>query len=515
VTWRGAILGLCAAIAAQLCLTSPARAASRRIAVIVGNNVGHGDDRPLRYAERDASRVAAVLRELGRFDDVTVVLGRDAGVALSSLAAARLRASSYRAAGDTVLFAFYYSGHGSRDGLHLGASRLDFAALQAEVRALAADVRFLIVDACEAGALTRGKGLRARSPVSVKLLDEVGSKGEAILASTSQSEAAQESETLKGSFFTSYLITGLRGAADRNRDGVVGLREAYEYAHDRTVASTVISAAGLQRPTYAVRLAGTADVPLAWPGGSRAFLRFRSRTAGNFLVLSQDEDMVLAEVQPGGGGHDRIGLAPGSYWVKKRGTGGVLVTRVQLRDGMDAELDEAQMARVPYASLAEKGSRPPGLLTISAGLATPMGAIQSSAPMSLQLGYLVNFDRVGVWASLALAGGRTTSFVEGAIFELRPEVAVVGRTLLPRWEIFYGVAASAPAYLQMIEDERHKGIGLGLDAIGGAAVWVAERVAVGAHVALGVRVVDREGWVENGYLASRHGSLSVGARLRF
>jgi hypothetical protein len=160
VTWRGAILWLCAAIAAQLCLTSPARAAPRRIAVIVGNNVGHGDDRPLRYAERDASRVAAVFRELGRFDDVTVVLGRDAGVALSSLAAARLRASSYRAAGDTVLFAFYYSGHGSRD------SRLDFAALQAEVRALAADVRFLIVDACEAGALTRGKGLRARSPVT-------------------------------------------------------------------------------------------------------------------------------------------------------------------------------------------------------------------------------------------------------------------------------------------------------------------------------------------------------------
>jgi hypothetical protein len=504
-----------AVLALLLGLTGTAAAGTRRIAVVVGNNLGHGDDRPLRYAEQDAARVAALLRELGRFDDITVLLGRDAGAALASLEAVRLRASAYRAAGDRVLFAYYYSGHGSRDGLHLGASQLALVALLDAVRAVAADVHFLIVDACEAGALTRGKGLHARPPVSVQLLDDVGSKGEAILASTTQSEAAQESEVLKGSFFTSYLITGLRGAADRNRDGVVGLREAYEYAHDRTIAGTVISAAGVQRPTYAVRLKGAGDVPLAWPSGSRAFLQFRARSSGTFLVLSQHEDMVLAEVQASAGRRERIALAPGSYWVKKRGTGGILVTRVRLSEGMDAELDEAQMARVPYASLAQKGSRPPGLLTISAGLSTPMGTVQATAPMSLQLGYVLNFDRFGIWGSLALAGGRTTSFVDGAIFELRPELAVIGRTLLPRWEIYYGAAASAPMYLQFVDDQRYEALGGGLDGIAGAAVWATERIALGAHVALGVRVVDRKGWGTDGYMVSRHESLSLGARLRF
>jgi hypothetical protein len=271
----------------------------------------------------------------------------------------------------------------------------------------------------------------------------------------------------------------------------------------------------VQRPTYAVRLKGTGDVPLAWPGGSRAFLQFRARSPGNFLVLSENEDMVLAEVQAGTGGRERIGLAPGSYWIKKRGTGGVLVTRVQLREGMDAELDEAQMARVPYASLAQKGSRPPGLLTISAGLATPIDTVQTSAPVSLQLGYVLNFDRVGLWGSVALAGGRTTSASDGAIFEVRPAIALVGRTLLPRWEIFYGVAGSAPIYLQFVEEERHRAVGVGVDAIAGVALWATERVALSAHVASGVRIFDRKGWGGEGFAAGRHGSLSVGARLRF
>lgn len=505
-------------LVAALALFAPATAAhgaAYRVAVVVGNNTGHDDDAPLRYAERDASRIAALMRELGRFDDITMLLGRDAGAVTLELAAVQHRAAARHAAGDHVLFVFYYSGHGNRDGLRLGASELGFAQLLAAIRGVSSDVRFLIVDACEAGALTRGKGLHARAPVNVQLLDSLSASGEAILASTSQSEAAQESELLKGSFFTSYLLTGLRGAADRNHDGAVGLREAYDYAHDRTIASTVLSIAGVQRPTYAVRLAGTGDVPLAWPGGSRAFLQFRARSQGSFLVLSQDEEVVLAEISPGSDGADRIGLPPGTYWVKKRGSSGILLARVELREGMDATLDEEQMARVPYASLAQKGSRPPSLLTISAGLATPMGTVQATAPMTLQLGYVINFDHLAIWGSVALAGGRTTSELTGAIFEVRPELAVVGRVLLPRWEMFYGVACSAPVYLQFVDDKRYQALGGGLDAIAGVATWLNERVALGAHLAAGARIVDRQGWLDAGYTASLHGSLSVGARLRF
>lgn len=42
-----------------------AQAAVRRYAVVVGNNLGHHDEIPLRHAERDARRMYDVLLELG------------------------------------------------------------------------------------------------------------------------------------------------------------------------------------------------------------------------------------------------------------------------------------------------------------------------------------------------------------------------------------------------------------------------------------------------------------------
>lgn len=55
-------------IAFLIALLSSGFAHAARYAVVIGNNVGRGLDVPLRYAESDARRLAAVLRELGGFD---------------------------------------------------------------------------------------------------------------------------------------------------------------------------------------------------------------------------------------------------------------------------------------------------------------------------------------------------------------------------------------------------------------------------------------------------------------
>ena len=60
-------------------------------------------------------------------------------------------------------------------------------------------------------------------------------EGHAFLTSSSADEAAQESDRIGGSFFTHYLITGLRGGADANADGKVTLGEAYQFAFAETV----------------------------------------------------------------------------------------------------------------------------------------------------------------------------------------------------------------------------------------------------------------------------------------
>ena len=48
-------------------------------------------------------------------------------------------------------------------------------------------------------------------------------------------EEAHESELLRSSFFTHHWIAGLRGAADRDADGLVTLGEAFDYAKGLTV----------------------------------------------------------------------------------------------------------------------------------------------------------------------------------------------------------------------------------------------------------------------------------------
>ena len=58
------------------------------------------------------------------------------------------------------------------------------------------------------------------------------------MTSSSENEAAQESERLRGSFFTHALLTGVRGAADASGDGKVTLGEAYQFAFNETLAQT-------------------------------------------------------------------------------------------------------------------------------------------------------------------------------------------------------------------------------------------------------------------------------------
>ena len=63
--------------------------------------------------------------------------------------------------------------------------------------------------------------------------------GQVLITASSASEDAQESDAIQGSFFTHFLTSGLRGAADRDNDGKVTLGEAYEFAYAHTVSNTV------------------------------------------------------------------------------------------------------------------------------------------------------------------------------------------------------------------------------------------------------------------------------------
>jgi len=78
----------------------------------------------------------------------------------------------------------------------------------------------------------------ASSRLSTWTDSELKGEGLALLTASSANEDAQESDELKGSFFSHALISGLLGAADSNGDGDVVLEEAYHHAYESTLRAT-------------------------------------------------------------------------------------------------------------------------------------------------------------------------------------------------------------------------------------------------------------------------------------
>ncbi|MFP2928100.1 caspase family protein [Pyxidicoccus sp. 3LG] len=150
-------------LAAALAAALPAHADTRRLAVLVGHNVGSGERPPLRYAEADAAKLAGVLTELGDVapSDVLMLQGRDLATVRAALERVSHQVAALRAVpGTRVVLLFYFSGHSDGVALELGTERLLYADLRQWLEATRADVRLAIVDSCRSGALLRFKGGR-------------------------------------------------------------------------------------------------------------------------------------------------------------------------------------------------------------------------------------------------------------------------------------------------------------------------------------------------------------------
>jgi hypothetical protein len=276
---------LCTALVASAALP----AAVQRLALVAGANAG-GPDRPvLKYAVSDAERFARVLLDLGGVSPANAILLkqpklRELEQALdqlrSRIAEARRIAASNGGGRTEVLV--YYSGHADDKGLLLGEDRYSYRSLRDRLDDVAADVRIAVLDACASGAITRIKGGVLRPPF---LVDESADmRGHAFLTSSAETEAAQESDRIRGSYFTHFLISGLRGAADASGEGKVTLNEAYQFAFNETLGRTAETKGGAQHPSYDINLSRTGDVVMTDLRQTSATLVLGETLDGRFFV---------------------------------------------------------------------------------------------------------------------------------------------------------------------------------------------------------------------------------------
>jgi hypothetical protein len=290
----------------------------QRFMLVIGANSAGADRPKLRYAVSDAERFARVLVELGGVTRANEIVLRQPTLQelIAALDLLHARVSDARRAssppGRTEVLV-YYSGHADEQGLLIGDDRYSYRALRTRLDQIPADVRMAVLDACASGAFTRIKSGRTRPAF---LVDESADmRGHAFLTSSAATEAAQESDRIRASYFTHYLVSGFRGAADLSGDGKVTLNEAYQFAFQETLGRTVDTKSGPQHPSYDISLSGTGDVVMTDVRQTSATLVLPSDLEGRFFVRNAAHELIVELYKPPGRPVE-LGVEPGGYnWM--------------------------------------------------------------------------------------------------------------------------------------------------------------------------------------------------------
>jgi hypothetical protein len=326
----------------------------RRFALITGASQGGTDRVPLRYASSDARALRHVLSDLGGLAEAETVLLLDVNRARMREGFDKVKQmiAAVHAPDSRTEVIFYYSGHSDEQGLLLGSDRVTYTELKAWVEETRADVRIAVLDSCASGALTRSKGGVHRPPFLVDTSSTA--RGHAYLTASAENEAAQESDRIGAAYFTHYLVSGLRGAADVSHDGRVTLSEAYQYAFTETLARTETTRGGPQHASYDFQLAGKGDLVMTDLRATTASLVLPPEMAGRVFVRDADGQLV-AEVHKLAAQPILLGLPAGRYRVTLDEARRLSETTVNLAVGQQSTLDPERLVAIASLPTVRRG----------------------------------------------------------------------------------------------------------------------------------------------------------------
>jgi hypothetical protein len=273
--------------------TPPRLGTSRdRWAVVIGVGRYVSPDIPsLRYSVADAEAFAQLLIERAGFKKENVLLLTEKTEKKPTLRDMKWALGTFlaRSAKKEDLVVIFYAGHGAPeidprgsepDGLakylvpsdadpnDLYATALPMDELQIIFDRIEAERVVVFLDACYSGA-AGGRTFASKRTRALRVddvfLDRLArSRGRAIITASRASEVSLELPELGHGLFTHYLLQGLRGTADLDRDGVVTLQELYTYL-EQQVTQKSRSVGGNQHPVMKGEMEGL--LPLVKVGG--------------------------------------------------------------------------------------------------------------------------------------------------------------------------------------------------------------------------------------------------------
>ena len=287
----------------------------RRFGLFIGANNGGDSRQRLLYADDDARAMSNTMRDIGGINppDNILLIDPDSNEILEKLQEMSQEINRVESLVRRTEVMFYYSGHSDEYGILLADDQIRYKTIRNMLDESGADVVIAVLDSCSSGAFTRTKGGQRRSPF---LIDESSAmEGHAFLTSSSETELSQESDRIGASFFTHYLITGLRGAADNTRDGRVTLNEVYQHTYQETLSKTESTIGGPQHPAYEIQLTGTGDLVLTDLTVPTSALQLSGELAGRFSVRNR-QDRLVAEFTKPEGDTLKLALPSGAYTIR-------------------------------------------------------------------------------------------------------------------------------------------------------------------------------------------------------
>jgi len=395
-------------------------AVTKRYAVVMGANHGGKERVKLRYAVSDAKSILKVLKELGgvSVEDSLLLEEPDVKTFYTEMGRLQERLEKERSKYNRIEIVFYYSGHSDDENILLDKERISYEDFREAVNSMSADVRIAILDSCASGAFTRIKGGKKKLPF---LMDEAyDMRGYAFLASSSATEASQESDLLKGSFFTHYLISGMRGAADTTQDGLVTLSEAYQFAFNETLAETAKTMSGPQHPNTYIQMSGTGDVVMTDIRKSTAILVLDKDISGRIFIHDQ-KNLLVVELTKPSGRKVELGLEEGEYRVINIVKDEVFESQIRLEEGEGFELSVAEFAKTDKKYTTPRGDRSIRVrketvlrgkrrITLFAELGSKTTSIDGETSFFMGINFGLTFNNV---FSVGFAGYGKANFIPG------------------------------------------------------------------------------------------------------
>jgi len=325
----------------------------KRFAIFAGSNDGGMERIQLEYAETDAMSMYNVLSEIGGLSSNDTIIVTDPGPAelYSAFEEMKTLIENEKNNSRRTEFFFYYSGHSDDMGILPGGELFNYSVLREKIDSMGTDVKVAVLDSCSSGSFTRLKGGVKKAPF---LIDEsVDTKGHAFLTSSSENEAAQESDMIEGSYFTHYLISALRGAADNTQDGTVTLNEAYSFAADETLARTTSSLAGAQHPSYSINLTGSGDLVLTDLREVISFIAIDKELDGR-IFFRDDSDRLVIEFRKRAGIPVSLSLPGGVYQVDLETEDGLRSSIITVQRG-EVTLNQSNFSAVERTFARSRG----------------------------------------------------------------------------------------------------------------------------------------------------------------